>query len=101
MALHMFDAKVSCHAALSGAGGARTVTLPDPLRIHCDPLVVTARAQALCAERGWTHDPTMTLTLDAKRSAAAREQRVLALPGFCVQPPHYQALGHNPWIRAD
>jgi hypothetical protein len=101
MALHMFDARVRCRATLRGAGGEREVVLPDPLRIHCDPIVVTARAQALCAERGWTADPSVALTLDARRAGGDRDRRVLELPGFCVQPPRYQWLGHNRWIRAD
>ena len=105
LALHMFDAKVSCIAQARVRSGDAVVDRVDlqgqlPRRIRCDPLVYFHRARALCrqmAEAG-AGALSVDLGLDSKRASDADFHPVIRVNDFCRAPPHYRALGWNAWI---
>jgi hypothetical protein len=106
LALHMFDAKLSCRATLTLHHSARPPQAHEikaklPGRIACDPLVYFHMARGVCKSRaGREGFEDLDLKLVSKRQTGPLVT-VVDQPSFCSKPVSYSALLPNPWIRGE
>ncbi len=107
--LHMFDARVVCHGAITlRFKNGTTQALPIPMtglatpRILCDPAVNFSRAVRSCAEH---HNDPNFLDLDvfysARRSHETVERPLMDVTQFCSRHLSYDVWRPNGWILKD
>lgn len=107
LALHMFDARVTCEAKA-------TLGLPDgrqrivPLNIGsvgtaCDPIMVHGAARNLCRKRdaGKLRFTDLHVSLRSRRTTDPLLKDVIAIERFCAHPPRYDPFRHNDWIKVE
>ena len=105
-ALHMFDARVECDAALTyhGSGGDRVEVRQEtkklPHRSRCDPLIYYAIARNECSRLAASNvtDRDFDVSLRSKRNSSVAYTQVLDLRNFCATQPRYKLFRHNEWI---
>jgi len=106
LALHMFDAKLSCRATMTlhRAGQApetHQIKAKLPGRIACDPLVYFHMARGVCKSRtGHDGFEDLDLKLVSKRQTGPLVT-VVDQPNFCSKPVGYSALTPNAWIHGN
>lgn len=103
-ALHMFDARVFCHGAITlkfKNGIAKKITIPvgQVPRIQCDPAVYFSVGKRKCYE---LRDDPQFLDLDlcyqARRSHEQAMQPLVDIRNFCQQNLSYNLFTPNEWI---
>ncbi len=107
VALHMFDAKVSCEGGAVVRAGARApVTIPlvaegSDTRSKCDPIILLAHARLVCREP-WARAPDtrVSVEVDAKRATDPAMRPLVRIPDVCAHAPDYALLRENAWIVA-
>lgn len=104
LALHMFDAKLSCRATLTLHHAGRPAQAHEikaklPGRIACDPLVYFHLARGVCkAQQGKAGFEDLDLKLVSKRQTGPLVT-VVDQERFCSEPISYSAVTPNAWIR--
>ena len=107
LALHMFDARVTCeaNATLAFPDGRHTTVPLDAggVRTACDPIMVHGAARNLCRQRdaGELRFTDLDVSLRSRRTTDPLLKDVIAIDHFCAHPPRYDPFRHNDWIKAE
>jgi hypothetical protein len=106
LALHMFDAKLSCRASVTLHSAGRPaqeglIKAKLPGRIACDPLVYFHLARSVCQkQQGRNGFEDLDLKLVSKRQTGP-VITVVDQKHFCTEPVHYSAWLPNAWIHGE
>ena len=106
VAVHMFDAPISCRATLTvrrkdGMPGTTRPLRPEYVypRTACDPLVYFELAKSACANLRTANESDLDLRLES-RSPQTTFFPVVDVKDFCSSGVQYSPWHHNQWIHA-